>query len=210
MKFLSFFVTLIIISCLFTACTKDEIRLSFETDVSTDFAVDVDNSMLNNARVDGVLASYTILGGQSIPVGTATIGLTTVNGLQKLYINVNTSATDWVAGTTHIYAGLYDDIPLSSGGNPKNGHFLFGSANDIPVDDILGGLNYGNYPQSFTYYIPLEELDTYLVEDPASSEPPMNCFTLLVHIEAYEIDYIADPSTSLIATIPLSALLTLE
>ncbi len=175
----------------FSSCVKND-HLNV---VKNELDVEVSKDMSTNARADGIISKYDLIVGQNEISGTATIGLTTDHGIQMLYITLDTYNTDWVIGTTHIYAGTYANIPLNNSGNPKIGNFPYGSG-DINSFSLLNDYAAGTLKQSSTYVLSLDEVETTLVVDPLSSDPPKECFTLLIHAETYKIDLVMDPLSS--------------
>lgn len=67
--------------------------------------------------------SFTIYGGQTIPVGTLYVS----NDGDEIFVTYDLSGTDWYLEETHVYVGSEEDLPLNGGGNPKIGHFPYSS-----------------------------------------------------------------------------------
>ena len=69
---------------------------------------------------------HTLFGGQTIPVGTVTIGVTE-DGLNNIYIKFETDP-GWYIKETHVFVGPEgSSVPVNKPGNPKIGHFPFGT-----------------------------------------------------------------------------------
>jgi hypothetical protein len=67
---------------------------------------------------------HTLFGGQTIPVGTVTIGVTE-DGLNNIYIKFETDP-GWYIKETHVFVGPEgSQVPVNKPGNPKIGHFPF-------------------------------------------------------------------------------------
>ncbi|MCB2209146.1 MAG: hypothetical protein KQH67_12715 [Bacteroidetes bacterium] len=69
---------------------------------------------------------HTLFGGQTIPVGSVTIGVTE-DGLNNIYIKFETDP-GWYIKETHVFVGPEgSSVPVNKPGNPKIGHFPFGT-----------------------------------------------------------------------------------
>jgi hypothetical protein len=67
---------------------------------------------------------HTLFGGQTIPVGTVTIGVTE-DGSNYIYVKYETNP-GWYIKETHVFVGpAGSQIPVNKPGNPKIGHFPF-------------------------------------------------------------------------------------
>ena len=133
---------------------------------------------------DIAFTSTTLTAGQNYEAGTITAGITSDIKTHDHFFTIamDMSGTNWVAGTTHIYVGSIDAIPLNNAGNPQIGQFPFGTS-DINTAEIEAGLNNGTYDGNglMVFNIPLSSIN-------ADTENGETCFTVLIHAEVYQID----------------------
>jgi len=78
---------------------------------------------------------HTLIGGQTIEVGTVTIGITGSPYDEipdNIYVRYSTEGTNWYIKETHvIVAGSPDEIPTNKPGNPRIGHFPYSSSHTV-------------------------------------------------------------------------------
>lgn len=96
-----------------------------------------------------------LLAGQHHLAGNVTVG----NDENYVYVTYNTE-NGWLLKAVHLFVGDLEDVPLSGGGNPQNGHF--------PVNESFD---------------PLKTTVTYQFEKDALSE----CMIVAAHAEVVKI-----------------------
>ena len=108
---------------------------------------------------DGLCNTKTVefLAGQHIDVGQIVVG----NDEENIYVKYVVE-DDWYLKETHLFVGMYDDVPLSGGGT-KKGKFPYKMEHDPMV-------------QEFTYTIPIEGL------------PDLDCYTIAAHAEVVKME----------------------
>ncbi len=177
-------------SSIFTSCMKESLVFNEENVIETPPTINEqarinarEDVEITPADFDITLTSTTLAAGQHYEAGMVTTGIYSDPKTNEHFYTVymDLSGTDWVAGTTHIYAGAggYDALPLNGGGSMAPGQFPYGSG-EIAIGDILADMEAGVYDQTIVYMIPLDEL-----VNAGSGE---NCFTTLIHAEVYQIE----------------------
>ncbi len=95
------------------------------------------------------IETYKLYGGQDIEAGTVTVETTETD------LIVTYETTDgWELGTTHLYVGSAEGLPISNEGNPKIGQFPY--AQELGEDELTNVV---------VYTIPLSDIETTEVED---------------------------------------------
>lgn len=153
MKKLFFLATLCTI-VFFTACEQSELLTpnTLTTDITE--------------REDGV---YKLYAGQDIEAGTVSITTTATD----VVVTYETTA-DWQIGTTHLYVGTAEDIPLARLGNPKLGKFPY--AQEVEEGELTNMV---------TYTIPLSEVKLTETEIEGGSSV-LSCFYVSAHAELFK------------------------
>ncbi len=183
---LTFLATLMLVS-IFSSCVKENTTL---VDAIQDANVIAEKGttssiaakdVLSPADLDINLIEIDMMAGQNTVAGSAIVGVYSDPKTQEHYLAVfvDMSAYDWVAGTTHIYAGDASMVPLNSGGNPQIGSFPYGSGN-INIANVLADMDAGTYDPVSIFTMPLD-----LMVDPASND---YCFDIMIHAEVFQID----------------------
>lgn len=150
MKRLFFFAALCIIT-VFIACEQ--------TEIINNNAVETAN--LEN-RTDGI---YTLFAGQDIDAGTVTIEIID----EDLVVTYQTNDC-WSVGTTHLYAGTLEGLPVNGGGNPKHGHFPYVQESNGQDTDMV------------IYIIPLSEVE---LSDGEGDSGSASCIYVAAHAELH-------------------------
>ncbi len=159
-----FFLAALCATTLFIACEQ--------TEVITDTAMQSIN--LEN-RAAG---TYTLYAGQDIEAGTVNVE---VIG-EDLVVTYQTNEC-WSAGTTHLYVGTAEDLPLNGAGNPKHGQFPY--AQEVEEDTLGNPLELLDV---VTYTIPLAELEVTEMEMEDGSGA-VSCVYIAAHAELYNDCY---------------------
>lgn len=147
-----FFLAALCATTLFIACEQ--------TEVITDNSIETIN--LEN-RANG---TYTLFAGQDIDAGTVSIEIIG----EDLVVTYQTNDC-WSLGTTHLYAGTAEDVPVNGAGNPRHGHFPYAQeAEDDQLTDMV------------VYTIPLSEVE--LTEGDGGSGAD-SCVYVAAHAELY-------------------------
>jgi len=115
-------------------------------------------------RTDG---TYTLFAGQDIDAGTVTIEIIG----EDLVLTYQTNNC-WSLGTTHLYAGTLEDVPVNGAGNPRHGQFPYiQEAEDDQLTDMV------------VYTIPLSEIELTEGDDDSGSDA---CVYVAAHAELYK------------------------
>lgn len=146
------FVFSVLIALAFVGCSKDAPLIS--TDLETPSYEIL--ALTGEEDPCGTPATVTLLAGQFINSGNVTV----YNSEENLYVTY-TTADGWVLGYTQLFAGYYQDIPLTQNGNPQIGLFPHKTEHDPFVTE-------------YTYVIPLSELPT--------------CMFITAHAEVHLLD----------------------
>ncbi len=163
-----FLLSILALTTIFVACEQQELIFNETTDGVIESTVErtgmtgevADAPTTRNNDI--VLpASLTLYAGQNIEAGQVKI---TTDGV-SLFVTYVTN-DGWELGTTHLYAGACDNMPLTGKGNPKIGQFPY-------VIDVRG-------EDSYTFDLSLEEI-LNKDEDPISAAT--GCFCLAAHAE---------------------------
>jgi|GEM_PF-4089301 len=173
-----FFVCLMGIAMTFTSCLKEEtiqptsiFNLEVEQELNTSsYQI---HAKGNVCQIDSLLGTKDLVAGQDSIIGEVNFGLSPDS--TQLVIEITNITADWYIGTSHVYAGLFSDIPMAGGG-PKNGHFPYG--NDYSLADILAGIQSGGWDSDQCIEIPLTDI---------FAGGTTGCFVTLVHTEAFNI-----------------------
>ncbi len=73
----------------------------------------------------GDAIEYELIAGQNTDVG----GITVTNDQNKIYVTYETAGNWWLT-ETHLFVGEASDLPLTSSGNPKIGHYPYHGEHD--------------------------------------------------------------------------------
>lgn len=155
-----FFLAALCATTLFIACEQ--------TEVITD--TDIQSINLEN-RAAGM---YTLYAGQDIEAGTVSIEVVG----EDLVVTYQTNEC-WSAGTTHLYVGTAEDVPVNGAGNPKHGKFPY--AQEVE-EDTLG--NPVELLDMVVYTIPLSEVEVTEMEMEGGSSV-VSCVYIAAHAELY-------------------------
>jgi len=159
------FLTALCATVFFTACEQSEVLTpnTLTTDI-TDRNDLVKEEVV--AAEDGV---YTLYAGKEIEAGTVSIKTTETD----VVVTYETSA-DWEIGTTHLYVGTTEDIPLTRSGSPKLGKFPYAQEAEE-----------GKLTNTVTYTIPLSEVQLTETELEGGSSV-LSCFYVSAHAELFK------------------------
>jgi len=151
MKRLFFFAAICSIT-FFTACEQ--------TEMITDDTIQTTNLQ---SRADAV---YTLYAGQDIEAGTVSI----TNTGTDLVVTYETNDC-WSVGTTHLYVGTAEDLPMTGSGNPKHGKFPYAQEVEVPSNTA-------------TYTIPLADIE-FTQQAMAGGSGVVNCLYVAAHAELH-------------------------
>lgn len=158
-----FFLATLCATVFFTACEQSE--LLTPNTLTTDIT-DRNDLVKEEVVEDGV---YKLYAGQDIEAGTVSIKTTETD----VVVTYETTA-DWEIGTTHLYVGTAEDLPLARSGNPKLGKFPYAQE----VEE-------GKLTNTVTYTIPLSEVQLTETELEGGSSVS-SCFYVSAHAELFK------------------------
>lgn len=172
------FLCLIGIAMVFTSCVKEEIiqptsmvNLQAEQELNTNpYAI---SAKAGVCQIGTLVGTKDLIAGQDSVIGEVEFGISPDS--LNLVINITNINADWYIGTSHVFAGLFADVPMAGGG-PKNGQFPYGD--DHSLQDILNGINAGTWDNNQCHEIPLTDI---------FPNGGSGCFVTLVHVEAFNI-----------------------
>lgn len=133
MKRTVFFTTLAFLA-MFSACKKDNQEVLPDSNARTNDGIVFSHG---DSSCHEVVSEF--YAGQHIPAGTITVS----NDESNVYVTFNTE-NGWEMGTTHLYVGFEDGLPVGKSGNPKIGNFPF-QTNHSPMQT------------TYTYIVPMDE-----------------------------------------------------
>ncbi len=155
-----FFLAALCATTFFIACEQTEI---------------VNNNALKTINLeDRANGTYTLFAGQDIDAGTVTIEILG----DDLVVTYQTNDC-WSLGTTHLYVGTAEDVPVNGAGNPQHGQFSY--AQEVE-EDTLG--NPIELLDMVIYTIPLSEVELTEVENEDGSGA-LSCVYIAAHSELY-------------------------
>ncbi len=164
-----FFLAAICSITFFTACEQTEMI--------------TDNTLKTVNLQDRADAVYTLYAGQDIEAGTVTVTSTDTD----LVVTYETNDC-WSLGTTHLYAGTAEDLPMTGAGNPKHGQFPY--AQEVE-EDSLG--NPVELLDVVIFTIPLSEIEmTEQAMEGVSAE--LSCLYVAAHAELYNDCFVPETS----------------
>jgi len=148
-----FFLAALCATTFFIACEQTEVI--------------IDNSVKTIHLEDRANDTYTLFAGQDIDAGTVTIEIID----QDLVLTYQTNDC-WSLGTTHLYAGTLEDVPVNGAGNPRHGRFPY--AQEVEDDQLT---------DMAIYTIPLSEIELTEGEGDSSSDA---CIYVAAHAELHK------------------------
>jgi uncharacterized membrane protein YgcG len=86
----------------------------------------------------------TLFAGQTMNAGTVTV----VNTADSVFVTYQTSG-NWKIEQIHLYIGTLAGVPLSGGGNPKNGLFATAGTFSTPITTVTYGFLASALPSTF-------------------------------------------------------------
>lgn len=142
--------TILALATMFVACEQqeiitDEIINVAETSIQMEGLSNESNAVGISKNLSTV---FTLYAGQDIDAGEVTLVIDEAAGVAR--INYTTNG-NWVLGTTHLYIGDCDEIPMTGSGNPKIGHFPYTTEGELAQNEAGHSIQLADFLDKFEF-----------------------------------------------------------
>lgn len=140
--------TILALATMFVACEQQELLTEEFTNVAETSIPIADLSDESNAvgMSRNLSTVFTLYGGQTIEAGEVTLVIDEAAGTATITYTTN---DNWTLGTTHLYIGDCDEMPMTRKGNPKIGHFPYTTEGELAQNEAGHSIQLADFLDKF-------------------------------------------------------------